>query len=354
LLPRWLEARGITGAELGAVAALRPFASIVSPVLFGLIADRTGLRGRLLVFACLASSVSMALVAVLGVHPGALGFGTVFVMLGFFSFFRAPVISVADVTAIEGKKQGYGTVRLWGSLGFLASALVAGHWLDPESETVFPAVIAGAMGVSALRLPRGLSRPPTRIAGAARELFGRPDFRLFLATAFLWLASHAAYDLCISLHLRDLGGSGTSIGIAWAIGTGFEIILMAFGRPLLVRFPAAKLLTFGLTAMMLRWVAYAFIPWFWMIVGLQCLHALSFAMVWLAGLEYIRKSAAPTILATAQGGFAAVGALGSGLSMLLWGPLYHAVGGTGVFASAAAVSILAVTASFRLQQLTCD
>jgi PPP family 3-phenylpropionic acid transporter len=221
--------------------------------------------------------------------------------------------------------------------------------LDTDSAVAFPTIIAVAMMASALvarRLPKGLSYPPARIPGAARALFESLDFRLFLLTGFFWLASHAAYDMCISLHLRDLGGSGTAIGISWAMGTAFEIVLMAFGGWLLSRFPAPRLLTAGLIGMMLRWILLSLVPWLVVIICTQFLHALSFAVVWIAALEHIRRRAPPAVLATAQGAFAGVSALGSGLSMLAWGQLYETLRGTGVFAAAAIVALLAVITSF--------
>lgn len=353
-LPAWLEARHITGIEFGAVVAMRPLTSIVSPVLFGIVADRFGIRGSLLVVVCTASALTMAAIAGLGVLPGSLGFVPVFALLGVFSFFRSPVVSVADVTAMEGKQKGYGTVRLWGSLGFLVAALIGGIVLDTTSEIALPATIAVAMAGSALvalKLPRGLAARPPSSPGATRELFAHPHFRTFLLIAFFWLASHGGYDVCISLHLRDLGASGTAIGASWAIGTGFEIVLMAFGSRLLTRFTAARLLSIGLAAMVVRWGLYAAIPHLGVILALQGLHALSFALVWLAGLEFIRESAPPHILATAQGGFSAVASLGSGLSMLMWGPLYEGCGGRGVFTVAALLAGVAFGASLRLLRL---
>ncbi len=350
-LPPWLTNLGITGGSIGAIAALRPLTAIVSPVIFGIIADRFGLRGLLISVACFLSAVTMGVAAFLGMFPGMLGFGLVVALMGLFSFFRAPVISIADVTAMEGKRQGYGRVRLWGSTGFLVAALAAGVLSDLASTSLFPAAIAGAMalaGLISLALPRGLKSPPRPLPGVRGRLLKSRDFRLFLWLAFLWLASHSAYDVCLSLHLMALGGSSGVVGGAWALGTVFEIVLMSFAPRLLHRFSPTNLIVLAVGTMTLRWVGLAFTPWIWLIMVQQPLHALSFALFWLACIEYVRRRADKEILATAQGTFSAAASLGSGLSMFLWGSLYDVSGGTGVFLAAALVGGAALAVSLRL------
>lgn len=353
-LPPWLENLGITGRGIGLIAALRPLTAIVSPVIFGMIADRFGLRGVLISIACFLSAVAMGAAAFLGMFPGLLGFGPVMAIIGLYSFFRAPVISIADVTTMEGKKQGYGTVRLWGSTGFLVAALVAGMVGDPSSPVLFPAAIAGGLALAGLvsfTLPRGLKSPPRPVPGVRAQLFESRDFRLFLWLAFLWLASHSAYDVCLSLHLMALGGSSGVVGAAWALGTVFEIALMAFAPRLLGRFPPTVLIILSVGTMTLRWIGLAFTPWIWLILVQQPLHALSFALFWLACIEYVRRRADKEILATAQGTFSAAASLGSAISMLVWGSLYDVAGGRGVFLAAALVGAAAWGVAIRLRRI---
>ena len=64
-LPAWLEARGITGLRMGLVVAVRPAAMILSPILFGLVADTLGARGTLLRWACLGALAAIGLLSAL-------------------------------------------------------------------------------------------------------------------------------------------------------------------------------------------------------------------------------------------------------------------------------------------------
>ncbi len=351
-LPEWLGARGIDGFGLGVISALRPFAAVISPVLFGIVADRFSLRASLLRIACLGAALSMVVPAAFGFATGAVPVPAVFLSMAVFSFFRAPMVSIADVSSLEGRKTGYGTVRLFGSIGFLVSALLGGFWLNTASASAFPTFIALTMLVAfliAFALPSKLPTPLTRLPGETRRFLRTKSFAVLLAVIFLWLASHAAYDLCLTLHLRRLGASGPVIGVFWTVGTAFEILLMARGRALFRRFHPVHVLRFSLAVMAARWVGAALLTDIGFLLLLQPLHALSFGAVWLAGLETVRRLAPPNLLATAQGLFSAAAAVGGGLSMLAWGPLYTAQGGETVFAAAAAVGAVATAVCFRLK-----
>ena len=125
----WLVAQGITGMRLSAVSCTRPVAGIVAPLVFGWLADRFRLRGSLLRFACVTSLVPFSILTLLYFAGIDVGFAGAFFAVAAFSFFRVPMMTIADVTAME-KPQSFGGLRLWGSLGFLCAALPVGLWIS--------------------------------------------------------------------------------------------------------------------------------------------------------------------------------------------------------------------------------
>jgi PPP family 3-phenylpropionic acid transporter len=78
----------------------------------------------------------------------------------------------------------------------------------------------------------------------------------------------------------------------------------------------------------------------------QPLHAISFGLVWLSSLEYVRRSSEPHTLGSAQGLFMAANAVGGVLGMLTWGPLYEAHGGAVVFRVASVLSMFAAALAY--------
>jgi PPP family 3-phenylpropionic acid transporter len=344
--PRWLEARGVQGAAMGVVSASLPAMGLVGPLLFGILSDRLGLRGALLRVACLGAFAGMAAIGAafaLG-HP--LGFAGIFAAVLVFAFFRSPTISLADVIAMElaGAGPGYARTRIWGSLGFLVASVAAGRFVDPTAPARLPLTIAAALFaalVAAWTLPAKSPAPPLPALGKASALLTRTDLRLFLGASFLAQIAHSSYDLCFTLHLRDLGASDGLVGVSWALGVFSEVALMAGSAWIFRRFTPPWLLTIALFGAAARWTLLASVASIPALLALQPLHALSFALMWLASLAYVKESAPEAALATTQGLFSAALAAGSVLGMPLWGALYRRVGGSLVFGTAALIAATA-------------
>lgn len=366
--PRWLDARGVQGFAMGVITATLPAMSLVAPPAFGVLADVLGVRIWLLRAACAGAFLVFALLtlaAALGVPLGAVG---LFFAVLAFAFFRAPMFQMADVVALEmstGAGISYGRLRLWGSLSFALTATAAGFWLDVARPAMLPATIAAALLIAfaiswalpargevlfrrrdgggdpgaAEAAPR--ARSARSVRAQARALLQRRDFRLFLGAAFLAQAAGSSYDLCYSLHLRDAGLSERLVGVAWAVGVFAEIALMASSGRLLAWAPAPVLLAISYLGASLRWALLSWVSWGPALVALQPLHAVSFALLWIASLAYTKERAPPEILATAQGLFSASAGAGSVLGMPVWGELYKRGGGALTFGVASIAAFLA-------------
>ena len=172
--PRWLVARGIEGISMGAVAATMPAMGVLGPPLVGFLADSLGLRGSLLRLACLGSALAFAVLAVAGLAHHRLTLGEILALVLVFAVFRAPMLMMADVVAVEGERDGgasYGMTRLWGSVGFLVASIGGGRCLDPASPTALPGLVAASLFVAlltALLIPvrSTAARPFPEAAGA--------------------------------------------------------------------------------------------------------------------------------------------------------------------------------------------
>jgi PPP family 3-phenylpropionic acid transporter len=344
--PRWLEGRGVQGLSMGLVAGLLPAMGVLAPPAFGLLSDVLGLRGRLLRIACLGACLSMGALAA-GARAGALSFPSIFALMFVYAVFRAPMTMLADVVAMERARAAgttYGEIRLWGSLGFLVAALVMGRLLDPREGAPLPAVIAALLLVAliaAFPLPAKPAATGLPVAREARALLAAPSFAVFLVIALLAQVAHAGYDLCFSLHLRDLGASDGTTGAAWAAGVVFEVVLMRFAEPLAARFTPPRLLVLALFGAAGRWALIATVPSLPVLLLFQPLHAVSFALWWVASLAYVKARAPAHALAAAQGLYVAAVGAGSVVAMPAWGAVYRGAGGPAVFGAAAAVALVA-------------
>ncbi len=356
--PRWLEGRGVNGFELGVICAAAPAMNLVAPGLFGVAADVLGLRVGLLQVSCAGALVSFGALAALAARAAPLGFWTILTAALFVATFRAPMVLMADVVALERAPQlgtTYGRIRLWGSLGFLGAALLSSFCVDPRDALPIPLVctLSLAAGFAAsLALPRTTEMPRRGDPRAMLRVLGDESFRLLLVAAFLGQCGHVAYDMCFSLRLFDLGVPRPVIGAAWAIGTGAEVLLMAWSAPAFRSYPAPRLLAFALVGAAFRWILLSFVRWGPMLLLLQPLHALSFGLTWLASVSYTAQRFAARSLPTAQALLVTAVGAGSIVGMLIWGPVYAREGGAWVFGGAAAFALLASVFALALDRRT--
>jgi MFS transporter, PPP family, 3-phenylpropionic acid transporter len=351
--PAWLESRGVHGLEMSAITSLMPFVGLLSPLLFGVAADALGLRGSLLRIAVAGALVPFVLLSGLALLGIDAGYRIVFGAIAVYAFFRAPMVIIADVAALEGKA-GYGRMRLFGSLGFAVVAVATGVLIEPTQRAALPTTIAlcfvATFAVS-FALPSRVERPPAPILADALRVVRKPAFVSFLAVAFLWCAAHVAYDLCFSLHVRDLSQSSRAVGVFWGMGVVSEVGLMAFASRLISSGTPARFFPICLGAAAFRFAMIAKAGSLGVIAWLQPLHAITFALMWVSCVEFVKVSAPPHLLATCQSMFSLATGLGAGIGMLVWGPMYARGGGALVFSSASKVAAVGAVVALLLAML---
>jgi MFS transporter, PPP family, 3-phenylpropionic acid transporter len=339
----WLVAYGISGFRLSLVSATRPIAGILAPLLFGWLADRFRMRGSLLQWACVASAIPFSVILVAGLLGREVGFLSAFVAVACFSLFRIPMLTIADVTALE-SPQRFGALRLWGSMGFMLAALGVGFWLPEGRSLVFPLMMSLSL-VAALAFARKLPQRAVALAPDLKASFqdyvGRTEHLVMFGVWILWAMSHVAYDMCISLHVRDLGGSFMDVSLAWGIGTLAEVILMGLCGALLPKATHATWTFLGLLVTTSRWLLLAHVQSRTMLLLLQPLHAVSFALLWMTWLDYVKQNAPAHVLGRAQGFLATAVSIGGAAGMFIWGPLYASQGSKQVFQGAAIIAAAA-------------
>ncbi len=336
----WLVAYGISGFQLSLVSATRPIAGILAPLFFGWLADRFRLRGSLLQWACVASAIPFSVISVFVLLGRTVGFLSAFVAVATFSLFRIPMLTIADVTALE-RPQHFGTLRLWGSTGFMLAALGVGLWLPEGRSVVFPLTISlslvAALAFAKKLAPRAAASVPD-LGVSFQDYMSRRGHVVMSAVWILWAMSHVAYDMCISLHVHDLGGNSRDVSLAWGIGTLAEIVMMGLCGGLLPKASHATWTFIGLLVTTLRWLLLARVHSMSTLLLLQPLHAISFALLWMTWLDYVKQNAPSQLLGRAQGFLSTAVSVGGAAGMFIWGPLYASHGAKQVFQGAGIIA----------------
>jgi MFS transporter, PPP family, 3-phenylpropionic acid transporter len=341
---------GIEGGVVALLMGVGPLFRLLFGPFAGWLADRFHAETRVL-----RTATAMAALGACGValaSPSPLGrvagiAGTIVLSMGRVAIL--PSIDGAILKALGPHSNRYGRIRSWGSLGYLAAAVLAPVVVLGGNPMILGVVLSVLLFAVTCILPRLPAGTPVTIGPALRALSGSSAFRWILLAAALHYAPIGTYDLYFAVYVRELGLPLWATGVAVALGVGVEVVVMWFGESILRRFPPETILRFAVLLGIPRWLGTALLPWPWLIVVLQIVHGVSFGAFWLAVVALLAKRAPAAIQTSAQTLLsAAVGGFGSLLAAAGGGLVLAHAGGRTMFLVDAVVAVLAALAAWRV------
>lgn len=292
LAPYWapyLRSVGFDAVQIGNLMAIIMATKIVAPNLWGWIADRTGRSIRVVRLASLLSVTTYV-----GVFFGT-GFWWLAAVMTLFTFFwNASLPQVEAVTLNHlGEDTGrYGWLRLWGSLGFIASVMAMGPVIDRYGAvTVLPVlfILMAGIFISSLLLPEQ-GGPEHHESAPLLSVLKNRSVAVFLIVCLLLQASHAAYYTFYTIYLSDVGYSKTFIGILWALGVFAEIVIFLSMQKILRLVSLRVLWLFSLAVAVLRWLLIGMFPeHLGILIFAQTLHAFSFGAYHVTSIQLVHR-----------------------------------------------------------------
>lgn len=281
---------GFSGLQIGILSALRSLAMVLFPLIWGSLADRFQLRKPIYIL-CAFLSTSIWLLYLFFVD-----FWPMLIITAFYGIFYAPIISFLEAVTMDvlGKeKKSYGRIRAWGSISFIVMVLVLGKIIDLYSvDIILILILAGSLMLAAIsiRIPAIKAKKQDLLKPGAGSLLQRHVI-IFLFCAFLMLVSHGAYYGFFSIHLDNLGYGSTFIGIAWALASTAEILVMIKSDKIFNRFSLESVLFFSFLVAAARWMILFFAGSAVVILLSQILHAVTYGTFHMASILYIDRLA---------------------------------------------------------------
>ncbi|MEM7361178.1 MAG: MFS transporter [Pseudomonadota bacterium] len=295
IVPYWslyLQHLQFTAAEIGELTAILVLTKVVAPNIWGSLADRMNVRsGNSLRILRWATGGSLVIFCVLYLQEAS-GVGSLatnywlmaLVLLGYSVFWNAcmPQVEAATLNHLAGERYRYGSIRLWGSVGFIVTVLGMGYVMDHTGPSII--LHAGAFSFFALFVASFFlsSQAAVRKADTTivplRQLLNRRVV-LILVLCTLMQASHAPFYTFFSIYLESYDYSKSHIGWLWTIGVIFEIGIFILGYRLLRQYRLINLLTFTFAVAALRWFMLAQFPESVLTVwAAQILHAITYGL----------------------------------------------------------------------------
>lgn len=323
----YLQSLALSPSEIGILMSLGQVMRMVVPALWGWLSDRSGLRTPIIRF---SASLSLLCFGAYFFTDAFIGLMAATLLLHLFWTGALPLVEALTFAHLNDDPDGYGRIRMWGSIGFICAVLWVGFILDHQP---IRSVLWSGWGLLAaiVLFAWGLDEAPAARSGAGPRAHGRlaePRVLVLMVGGFFMAAAHGPLYVFYSIHLVDFGYGKALAGALWSLGVIAEILVF-LAMPRLARVFSLKLiLTVSFALAVLR---FAMIGW-WvgslpLLLCAQVMHGATFGAhhaatlaalnQWFAAEQQGRVQALYGSLSFGAGGV--VGAMLAGHAWERWG-----------------------------------
>jgi len=286
----YLSDLGIAAAGIGIIMSLPQLVRIFAPHLWGWLADRDG---RTLRVARAGSIAGTTVFCGLFFVSGFEAVCAAVLLMSFFLSAALPLLETTTLTHLGTRTGGYGRIRVWGSLGFIAAVTLIGYALDVLPVGVLlwmMLVILIAASLFLLLVPEAPRAEHAAAPASVAQILRKPAVMALFAACALMSVAHGAYYTFYSILLVDHGYSKSAVGWLWTLGVLCEIAIFYWLAHLLRAFSLRAVL---LASFALAGVRFLLIGWcadsLAMLLIAQTLHAASFGSFHAAALGYVNR-----------------------------------------------------------------
>ena len=261
------KARGLSGTEIGLLSTFSAVAAMLAAPLWGRWGDSARHPRRLIMLALLGTAVFALL---RGLQSLFWSIALFIILDGLVTSGAGTLANIQALAVTNGEKSGFGSIRLWGSLGWALVTPFAGGIIQSLGLYVpfagYAAVTAAAACV--LFFMCGPARPqttarPLPVAPVAETLRAlvRDRTIMGMAAAFtiIWIAGMGRGQF-ETLYMNQLGASPTTIGIANTVAALFEVPFMLWADRLIQRFGAGRILSASILVQAVSYLPVVLIP----------------------------------------------------------------------------------------------
>jgi PPP family 3-phenylpropionic acid transporter len=306
-LPLYFAAKGFSTVQVGLLMMMGPFVAIFAQPAWGYVSDRFQTVKKVIALLwALALTSSIGMFMAEG-FPLTLTFVT---LLYFFLMPSSPLLDSLTIRCAAEAGVSYGSVRLWGSLGFSTFAVASGGILVAIGGVGNLKWIYWGIWVFPLLLVWFLKdiqvdAPPITLKSLAGVINNRP-FLWFLLLVFVMMLPHRMNDGFLGLYMSDLGASEQMVGLAWALAALSEAPTFALLHRYMHKVHELALLGVVGLLYIVRWALYAVTSDPLLLLVMQASHSITFAVFWVTAVSYAVRVVPAELRSTGQSILAAV------------------------------------------------
>ena len=346
---------GLTGTQIGTLNSVRSALSFISAIIIAFLSDV--LRRRKLVFIlCI-----LGMILLLAIFPSMATFITILPVIALYSALQTPNIAILDqetLSVLENPRD-YSMVRVGGSFGVGIITLLTGLIVDRPGMPftiifLLHIILLLILLLLVLCMPGSHDQQKQGKIPSYKDvlaLFRIPGFALWLGIIFLFGFGDASQVNFLFLHIRNVGGSASLMGLATTFSIVGEIAGYYLAQRVQLRVGSRRMIVLSFVFRTIWFVLIALNRTPLLVLPIQVLNGISFALIGAGSVAYVNERAPAHIGTTAQGVRNAIlirlsGVVGS----LFSGAIYQRSGPVHMYLVLAAISAASLVLAILLRR----
>ncbi|WHZ56887.1 MFS transporter [Metabacillus hrfriensis] len=308
LLPVYLkDSVGLSGSQIGMIMSISPVVMILIQPLWGILSDMTQKPTVLLTIALSLAGIFGLVFSMIDTYIWLIAIAS---LLAIVQSALIPLSDSISMNYVQKTKTEYGSIRLWGAVGFAVAVMAVGQLSELFSLRMIFYAFAFILFIAvffAYQLPNETKTLQISIREGIKELANVPRYFMFLFVAFLVMGPILANNIYFGIFVAELGGGLTGIGIAFLLAAGSEAPFMKFASSWISRLGMMNILMMATFISILRWFLYFLEPPLEVVYVTTIAQGLSVGLFIPAALQYVRDLAPISVGATAISLYSSVG-----------------------------------------------
>ncbi len=298
----YLNDRGFSTTAIGTIVAVNSFIIIFAQPFWGMVSDWLQSVKKVFIF-CLGVSALMLLFVPLLHWVVWVG-----IFLALITFFESAMVPLLDSWVISGIKNdrniAYGSIRLWGSIGFAVIAFLLGKVIDKTSVSIiFPAysimALLTILIASRIKIDKPVHVVPLRDLKVGK-LLKNYAYVTYLLFAIILFIPHRASFIFLPLLMESVGGSREQFGLALSVMAVCEVPIFLMAKHIFKVFKPLHLIILSSVFFIARQVIFSIATAPVHIILNQTLQGLGYGLFLMGSVYYIDSLAPDSLKSTAQ------------------------------------------------------
>jgi PPP family 3-phenylpropionic acid transporter len=288
-LPLYATKIGISGTHIGFILGMGSVISIVAQPLWGIFSDKKQTIKKVLLLLLITS----VLVGTLLYQSHQIW--SLMLLVALMNVFFLPtdaLVESLNFQTAESQRVNYGSVRMFGALGYACLSLLAGYalkfWGMESLSWIFltAGIISILFAIGLADVKASASRPSFH---HLKSFFTQSHTWIFFLIVLIVAIPHKMNDMFIGLYMEQLGGDVRLTGLSWFVMTITETIFFALSARLIKPGREALLMTVAAGFYALRFLLCSLIGTPYGLVGLQVFQGFTFVLFYVGALQYLYR-----------------------------------------------------------------